>query len=42
LYWAGVAAFYRDSKSVASLTPLWEQIGKDHASDPWWDRANVL
>ncbi len=42
LYWAGVAAFYRDSKTVGSLTPLWEQIGKEHAGDPWWDRANVL
>ena len=42
LYWLGVAAFYREGKSISALAPHWEEIGARFPASTWWTRANVL
>jgi hypothetical protein len=42
LYWAGVAAYYQDGRSLASLSDWWREIGARHPRSAWRERANVL
>jgi hypothetical protein len=42
LYWAGVAAYYRDGRSIASLAEWWREIGARHPRSAWRERAAVL
>jgi hypothetical protein len=42
LYWAGVAAYYRDGHSCAALARWWREIGARYPRSAWYRRADVL
>ena len=42
LYWAGVAAFYANKKSLEQLIPFWEKLINEYPGSRWADRADCL
>ena len=42
LYWAGVAAFSANKKSLEHLVPFWEKLIHEYPGSPWAERADCL
>jgi thiol-disulfide isomerase/thioredoxin len=42
LYWAGVAAFYANKKSLEQLVPFWEKLMEEYPGSRWAERADCL
>lgn len=42
LYWAGVAAFYANKKSLPHLIPFWEKLMNEFPESIWAERADCL
>jgi hypothetical protein len=42
LYWAGVAAYYREGRCQTALARWWREIGARYPRSAWYRRADVL
>jgi thioredoxin-related protein len=42
LYWAGVAAFYANRKSLEHLIPFWQKLMDEYPGSRWAKRADCL
>jgi hypothetical protein len=42
LYWAGIAAYRRDGRSLEAIKKRWEEIYVRYPESSWWTRADVF